>query len=161
MTSPIAGTDPHSRRPRELFNVLTPPDALRRLLEQFARQTGRSEHIATADALDRVLAEDLVSPSDLPSFPRSTMDGFAVRAADTYGASEGLPAYLTVVGEVLMGRAPVVTARRRPGCTHRHRWNGAARRRRRGDDRAHSGSLRCAHRGSASSGRGRERYPGG
>jgi molybdopterin molybdotransferase len=59
-------------------------------------------------ALDRVLAEDLLAPADLPTFPRSTMDGFAVRASDTYGASEGLPAYLTVVGECLMGQAPTV-----------------------------------------------------
>jgi molybdopterin molybdotransferase len=59
--------------------------------------------------LDRVLAEDVVSPSDLPDFARSTMDGFAVRAADTYGASEGLPAYLTLVGEVAMGQVPTCT----------------------------------------------------
>ncbi len=108
MTSPIAGTDPHSGKPRELFNVLPPPDALRRLLEHLPTRQA-AEHIRTADALDRVLAEDLVSPEDLPSFPRSTMDGFAVRAADTYGASEGLPAYLDIVGEVLMGRSPSVT----------------------------------------------------
>jgi molybdopterin molybdotransferase len=94
--------------PTELFNVLTPPDALDRLLEHLPPQP-RVETIATADALDRVLAEDLVSPSDLPAFPRSTMDGFAVRAADTYGASEGMPAYLTIVGEVLMGHAPRVS----------------------------------------------------
>jgi molybdopterin molybdotransferase len=108
MTSPIAGTDPHSGKPRELFNVLPPQDALRRLLEHLPTRRA-AEHIRTADALDRVLAEDLVSPEDLPSFPRSTMDGFAVRAADTYGASEGLPAYLNIVGEVLMGRSPSVT----------------------------------------------------
>lgn len=108
MTSPIAGADPHSSKPRELFNVLVPPDALRRLLDHLP---GRLDHelIATADALDRVLADDLHSPADLPSFPRSTMDGFAVRAADTYGASEGLPAYLTIIGEVLMGRDPNLT----------------------------------------------------
>jgi len=108
MTSPITGTGPHSSKPRELFNVLPPPDALRRLLEHLPTRQA-AEHIRTADALDRVLAEDLVSPEDLPSFPRSTMDGFAVRAADTYGASEGLPAYLNIVGEVLMGRSPGVT----------------------------------------------------
>jgi molybdopterin molybdotransferase len=42
----------------------------------------------------------------LPAFPRSTVDGYAVRAVDTYGASETLPAYLTLVGEIPMGRAP-------------------------------------------------------
>jgi molybdopterin molybdotransferase len=44
----------------------------------------------------------------LPAFPRSAMDGYAVRAEDTLGASEGLPAYLTVVGEVPMGQAASV-----------------------------------------------------
>lgn len=90
---------------RELFNVRTPPDALRVLLEHL-RPLDALEQIATSDALDRVLAEDIVSPADLPTFRRSTMDGFAVRAADTFGATEGLPAYLDLVDEVFMGRAP-------------------------------------------------------
>ena len=98
---------PSDARPKELFNVLTPPDAYAALEAQLPREV-RVERVPTAEALGRVLAEDLRSPSDLPSFPRSTMDGFAVRAADTYGASEGLPAYLSVRGEVLMGRRPAV-----------------------------------------------------
>src|SRR6266508_2647062 len=92
---------------KELFNVLAPQDALERLLANLASEP-HTERVAVTEALDRVLAEDLASPTDLPSFPRSTMDGFAVRAADTYGASESLPAYLGVVGEVLMGRLPDV-----------------------------------------------------
>jgi len=64
------------------------------------------EDVPTRDALDRVLAQDLCSPADLPGFRRSTMDGFAVRASDTFGASEGLPAYLDLVDEVFMGQAP-------------------------------------------------------
>jgi len=64
------------------------------------------EEAPTSAALDRVLAADVLSPSDLPTFRRSTMDGFAVRAADTFGATEGLPAYLDIVDEVFMGRAP-------------------------------------------------------
>jgi molybdopterin molybdotransferase len=90
---------------KELFNVLTPADAYA-LLERHLPLNVRVERIPTSEALGRVLAEDLHSGEDLPAFPRSTMDGFAVRAADTYGASEGLPAYLQVVGEVLMGRRP-------------------------------------------------------
>src|SRR5438105_15721064 len=87
---------------RELFNVRTPPQALDVLLQHVpARADG--EEVPTRDALDRVLAEDISSPADLPTFRRSTMDGFAVRAADTFGASEGLPAYLEIRGEVLMG----------------------------------------------------------
>ena len=98
---------PPGSGPKELFNVLTPPDAYARL-EAHLPCDVRTERIPTAEALGRVLAEDLVSTEALPSFPRSTMDGFAVRAADTYGASEGLPAYLSVAGEVFMGRRPDV-----------------------------------------------------
>lgn len=65
------------------------------------------EMLPTARALGRVLAEDVVSRVDVPGFDRSTMDGFAVRARDTFGASEGMPAYLTVAGEILMGQAAV------------------------------------------------------
>jgi molybdopterin molybdotransferase len=60
--------------------------------------------MATAEALGRVLAEDTSAPVDLPHFARSAMDGYAVRAEDTHGATEGLPAYLKVVGEIAMGK---------------------------------------------------------
>jgi molybdopterin molybdotransferase len=89
----------------ELFNVRTPPDALRRLLEHVERSANAAEIVSTSDSLDRVLAREVRSPANLPTFRRSTMDGFAVRAADTFGASESLPAYLDVVGEVPMGQA--------------------------------------------------------
>jgi molybdopterin molybdotransferase len=88
----------------ELFQVVTSAEANARLAEHLA-PLGRAEAAPLHAALDRVLAEDLRAPINLPSFPRSTMDGFAVRAADTYGASEGLPAYLNLCGEVPMGRA--------------------------------------------------------
>jgi molybdopterin molybdotransferase len=92
----------------ELFTVRPPADALKVLLEHLPGRI-RTETISTADALDRVLAELLSAPSALPAFPRSTMDGYAVRAADTFGATESLPAYLSIVGEVPMGRAPELT----------------------------------------------------
>ena len=59
-----------------------------------------------ADALRRVTAAPVTAPHPLPGFARSTVDGYAVRAADTYGVSEGLPGYLTVTGAVRMGPAP-------------------------------------------------------
>jgi molybdopterin molybdotransferase len=96
----------------ELFQVVTVAEANARLAAHLA-PLGRAEEVALLDALDRALAADLPSPVDLPAFPRSTMDGFAVRAADTYGASEGLPAYLSLCGEVPMGRAAEL--RVRPG----------------------------------------------
>ena len=56
-------------------------------------------------------AEPLSAPHALPGFARATVDGFAVRAADTYGASEGLPSYLDLAGEVRMGEPPEVEVR--------------------------------------------------
>ena len=58
-------------------------------------------------------AEPVRASHELPGFVRSTVDGYAVRAADTYGVSEGLPGYLTVSGAVLMGAEP--TAEVKPG----------------------------------------------
>lgn len=89
----------------ELFNVVTPQEA-RRLFLSHLSPLKADEVISTSEALSRVTSVPIYAPSDLPAFPRSTMDGYAVRAADTYGASEGIPAYLTLCGEVLMGRAP-------------------------------------------------------
>lgn len=88
----------------ELFQVVTVAQALGRLLPHL-QPLGRAERVPLLAALGRVSAAELRAPVDLPAFPRSTMDGFAVRAADTYGAGEALPAYLQLCGEVPMGRA--------------------------------------------------------
>jgi molybdopterin molybdotransferase len=66
------------------------------------------EPVALADALDRVPAAPVLAPEALPGFARATVDGYAVRAADTFGASEGLPSPLDVTGAVPMGTAPDV-----------------------------------------------------
>ncbi|MBW2623363.1 MAG: molybdopterin molybdenumtransferase MoeA, partial [Deltaproteobacteria bacterium] len=62
-----------------------------------------AEDVPLTGANGRVLAEPAASGEDIPQFDRSTMDGYAVRAKDTFGATEGLPALFEVVGEVLMG----------------------------------------------------------
>ncbi|MHB1134093.1 MAG: molybdopterin molybdotransferase MoeA, partial [Chloroflexota bacterium] len=93
-----------AEEPTELFTVVTPVEAWQRLAV-LLHPLGRAEQVDLAAALGRVTAAAIPSPSDLPSFPRSTMDGYAVRAEDTYGASEGLPALLRLAGEVPMGRA--------------------------------------------------------
>lgn len=68
------------------------------------RPLDRTEVIRTSEALDRVTSRAIHAPHPLPSFRRSTMDGYAVRATDTHGASESLPAFLSIIGEVQMGR---------------------------------------------------------
>ncbi len=64
------------------------------------------EEIELGRGLNRVLAKDVLSPEDLPPFYRSTMDGYAVRARDTFGASESEPAPLTMAGHIPMGHLP-------------------------------------------------------
>ncbi|MBA3004997.1 MAG: molybdopterin molybdotransferase MoeA [Proteobacteria bacterium] len=66
-----------------------------------------SERIFLDEALDRITAKDIFSPEDLPAHARSTMDGFAVKAADTFGASQSMPCYLQLSGEVFMGENPL------------------------------------------------------
>jgi molybdopterin molybdotransferase len=68
----------------------------------------QSEWVETTHALGRVTALPVLAPHALPSFARSTVDGYAVQAADTFGASESLPAYLKVASEVPMGAAPTL-----------------------------------------------------
>ncbi len=75
-----------------------------------ARRTA-VEHVPLAAALRRVPAGEVTAPAPLPGFARSTVDGFAVRAADTYGASDGLPSYLDLLGAVRMGAEPTVPVR--------------------------------------------------
>ena len=65
--------------------------------------------VPLTEALHRVPAAAVTAPNALPGFARSTVDGYAVRAADTYGVSEGLPGYLEVAGAVRMGAEPDVT----------------------------------------------------
>jgi molybdopterin molybdotransferase len=73
------------------------------------------ETVPLVQALRRVPAAPVTAPHPLPGFARSTVDGYAVRAADTYGVSEGLPGYLTVTGEVAMGPVTIETATVKPG----------------------------------------------
>lgn len=93
---------------REFFTARTVADALAGF-----RPAHRTpvEDVPLAAALHRVPAADVTASTALPGFARSTVDGFAVRAADTYGASEGLPSYLDLLGAVRMGAAPTVSVR--------------------------------------------------
>lgn len=99
---PIAGGSPV----QEFLHIRSVTEARARFLAAWAPRPPQTEIVPLSQACGRVLGQDVVSPEDLPPYPRSVVDGYAVRAADTFGASEGQPAYLAVVGEVVMGRAP-------------------------------------------------------
>ena len=93
---------------REFFTTRTVAEALAGFRP--AHRTA-IESVPLSAALHRVPAAEVPSPHSLPGFTRSTVDGFAVRAADTYGASDGLPSYLDLLGAVDMGAAPTVSVR--------------------------------------------------
>ena len=65
-----------------------------------------TESVHITGALDRILARDVISGEDLPGFQRCTVDGYALAAKDSFGASENLPTPFTIVGEVRMGEIP-------------------------------------------------------
>jgi molybdopterin molybdotransferase len=91
------------REQREFFAVRTVGEALAGFRPE--RRTG-TERVSLEEALGRVPTEPVRAPHPLPGFARATVDGFAVRAADTYGVSDGQPGYLDLAGEARMGRPP-------------------------------------------------------
>jgi molybdopterin molybdotransferase len=95
----------------EFLTLLPPDDARLILLSHLSQPISDYELVHVPASLGRVLAEDILAPHPLPDFQRSTVDGYAVRARDTHGASESLPAYLNLVGEVPMGDAPAFEIR--------------------------------------------------
>ncbi len=90
----------------EFLELLPPPEAIQRWMAHLPAARPETENLDTFAALGRVTATAIASPEALPAFPRSTVDGFAVIARDTFGASDSLPAYLSLAGEVPMGRQP-------------------------------------------------------
>ena len=87
---------------KAFFRVVTSAQA-RGQLAAFAPHT-QSENVPVLKSVGRILAQPLTSPVDLPHFNRTNMDGYAVRAPDTFGASASLPAYLKLVGAIEMGK---------------------------------------------------------
>jgi len=85
----------------DFFQLQTIEEVLARL-DRFPALA--AETIPLTLAWDRVLAADIAAPADVPEFDRACMDGYAVRARDTFGASPSSPAWLTISGEVAMGQ---------------------------------------------------------
>jgi molybdopterin molybdotransferase len=88
-----------------LFLTIVPLEEAIRVVRDIA-PAPLEEEIPLGEALHRVLSRDAMAREDIPGFARSTVDGYAVRASDTVGASEGIPAILRVTGEVAMGEEP-------------------------------------------------------
>ncbi|MEO1666342.1 MAG: gephyrin-like molybdotransferase Glp [Chloroflexota bacterium] len=92
----------------EFFNVQPVMQALDILFEHIT-PPHQTEAIPVMQSRGRIIAVPPTSPVNLPEFVRSTMDGYAVRAEDTFGASQSLPAYLEVTAAVKMGEQPTHT----------------------------------------------------
>ncbi len=81
------------KSPEEVFEILKDFDPV------------GTEKIFIGGAFNRVIGEVITAPEDMPNFSRSSVDGYAVWAKDTFGASDSLPAFLELAGEVVMGKA--------------------------------------------------------
>ena len=90
----------------EFLKLIPPFEALNLFRQNLPKIQIKVETVPTRSALGRVTAAPIISQQPLPPFTRSTVDGYAVIASNTHGASESLPAYLTLVGEVPMGNVP-------------------------------------------------------
>jgi molybdopterin molybdotransferase len=91
------------------FLSLVPPDNARDTLLKHIEYSPGISQIPVFEALDRVLAMDIVSNENLPAFVRSTVDGYAVRCVDTFGSTETMPSFFSIIGEVRMGEKTDLT----------------------------------------------------
>ncbi|HWM48243.1 MAG TPA: molybdopterin biosynthesis protein [Xanthobacteraceae bacterium] len=99
-------------RQEQFLEVVTPQEARARFARHLDLSPLPAESVALGAALGRVLARDVAAPIDVPPFDRSGVDGFAVRAADTTGASDGAPRRLLLNTEVIAcGHPPSVEVR--------------------------------------------------
>jgi putative molybdopterin biosynthesis protein len=92
--------------------VVSVDEAKRILAKNFEPGPVGSELVTLSEAHGRVLADDVVSPLDIPPFTRSTVDGYAVKASDTFGAEENSPVNLILTGRVNIGEAPQAKVRK-------------------------------------------------
>jgi len=92
---------------RRQFRELTDPDVAHEVVDGLELSPD-TEHVPLADAGGRVLAERVDAALDVPGFDRANLDGYALRARDTFGADEADPARLSVVGTVHAGAEPTV-----------------------------------------------------
>lgn len=89
--------------PKKLISL----DEARRILqERFSAKPVGTEHVRLSQAYDRVLAKDTVAHTDVPPFNRATVDGYAVKAKDTFGADETKPIALKICGSINVGEVP-------------------------------------------------------
>src|SRR5574339_609056 len=88
------------------MTLLSVDEARIRILSHFAPV--ESESVSLMEAADRVLAQNVIANSDFPSFDNSSMDGFAIRAADLTDATPASPHKLRVIADIPAGSSPAI-----------------------------------------------------
>ena len=86
-----------------MLQVKTPEEVLCLIHDKFRPVSELTEFVPISAAAGRTLSEDIIAEEYVPDFNRSTVDGYAVRAADTFGCSDAIPAILSLQGEIRMG----------------------------------------------------------
>ncbi|MFO7815198.1 MAG: molybdopterin molybdotransferase MoeA [Halanaerobiales bacterium] len=89
---------------RNFLDLKTAKEFWTTVKEQIELRNLKKEMVNFENSINRVLADEIIASVNLPSFNRSTVDGYAVRSRDIQGVSESLPAYLDLIGEVVMGK---------------------------------------------------------
>jgi len=87
-----------------MLEVAASGEALGLLMDTFGPNRTGEERVTLSHAVGRALRADVLAPEDVPGFLRSSVDGYAVRAGDTFGCSDSIPALLMKIGEVEMGQ---------------------------------------------------------
>ncbi len=111
----LLATIRRAARQEQFLEVVSAEEAQARFARHVAFDPLPAETVALAASLGRVLAHDVMAPIDVPPFDRSNVDGFALRAADSAGASDAAPVRLRLNAEVIVcGHSPVLEVA--PGC---------------------------------------------
>ncbi len=100
-----------SKMKRKIFRDVLSIDEVFEKIKEFLPER-KIEEVTLLNATGRVSAEDVYSISDVPPFDRATMDGFAVRAEDTFDADEDNPVRLKVIGRIAAGDHPMMEVKR-------------------------------------------------
>lgn len=88
----------------DFFRVLSVEEVKLLIKENFNNIKPETEMISLLSSIDRIIAENTISPCSIPQFDKSTVDGYAVRSFDTHGASDNIPVMLELIGEVFIGQ---------------------------------------------------------
>ncbi len=97
---------------KEFKKTINIEEALNILFKNIQIKDLEVEEVYLKDGLNRVLSDDIIAPMNIPSFNKSAVDGYAVIAEDTFGASQTNPCVLTIVGSVSMGKVPDLQIKR-------------------------------------------------